>query len=74
MALVHPVKKGETIEVHVGQPNQERPDQGIALYKGLPIHIEDGASLVGKTLKVKISRVFKGYAKARVEGRHETQD
>jgi predicted RNA-binding protein with TRAM domain len=73
LALVHPVKKGETIEVHVGQPNQDRPDQGIAVYKGLPIHIEDGAALVGKTLKVKISRVFKGYAKARVEGRHETR-
>ncbi len=73
LALVHPVKKSDVIEVTVNRINTDRPEQGIGTYKGMEIHIEDAAPLVGKTVKVKVSRVFKAYAKARVEGQPETR-
>ena len=73
LALVHPVKKSDVIEVAVSKVNAERPEQGIGTYKGMEIHIEDAAALVGKTVKAKVSRVFKTYAKARVEGQPEVR-
>lgn len=71
LALVHPVKKSDVIEVSISRLNPDKPEQGIGTYKGMEIHIEDAASLVGKTVKVKISRVFKAFAKARVDGQPE---
>lgn len=83
LAIVSPVKKGEAFEVTIGQPNQERPEYGIGIHKGMPVHVEDAGNLVGQAVKVKVVRLFKGYAKARIEGRqapirrvleHESED
>jgi len=69
LALVHPVKKGEIVEIVIGQPDEARNEYGIGMYGGLPIHVEDAGEMVGKSVKAKIIRVFKGFAKARIEGR-----
>jgi len=72
LALVQPVRKGELLEVTIGQPDQDRREYGIATYKGLPVLVEEAGDMVGRTVKVKVTRVFKGYAKARIEGRPST--
>ena len=73
LSLVHPVKKSDVIEVTINRVNTNRPEQAIGTFKGMEIHIEDAAALIGKTVKVKITRVFKAYAKARVEGQPEVR-
>ena len=69
LSLVHPVKKGDAVDVVIGQPDETRNEYGIGMYNGLPIHVEDAGDLVGKSVRAKIVRVFKSFAKARIEGR-----
>ncbi|HOG53098.1 MAG TPA: Rne/Rng family ribonuclease, partial [Bacillota bacterium] len=52
LALVQPVRKGELLEVTIGQPDQDRREYGIATYKGLPVLVEEAGDMVGRTVKV----------------------
>lgn len=61
-----PVKPGEVIEVRVEEPHVTNNFDGIARVNGFILDIEGAGSLVGETIPVEVSKVFRTYAKARV--------
>ena len=60
-----PVKPGEVLEVRVEEPHVSNTHDGIARVNGFILDIEGAGSLVGETIPVEVSKVYRTYAKAR---------
>ncbi len=60
-----PVKPGEVLEVRVEEPHVTNFHDGIARVNGFILDIEGGGALVGETIPVEVSKVYRTYAKAR---------
>ncbi|HPZ43341.1 MAG TPA: Rne/Rng family ribonuclease [Bacillota bacterium] len=60
-----PVKPGEVLEVKVEEPHVSNVNDGIARVNGFILDIEGAGSLIGETIPVEVSKVYRTYAKAR---------
>ncbi|HOV78853.1 MAG TPA: Rne/Rng family ribonuclease [Bacillota bacterium] len=60
-----PVRPGEVLEVKVEEPHITNVNDGIARVNGFILDIEGAGSLVGETIPVEVSKVYRTYAKAR---------
>jgi len=60
-----PVKPGEVLEVRVEEPHVTNYHDGIARVNGFILDIEGAGALVGETIPVEVSKVYRTYAKAR---------
>lgn len=60
-----PVKPGEVLEVKVEEPHVTNINDGIARVNGFILDIEGAGTLVGETIPVEVSKVYRTYAKAR---------
>ncbi|HOJ78563.1 MAG TPA: Rne/Rng family ribonuclease [Bacillota bacterium] len=65
-ALALPVREGQELELKVSEAHIANSGDGIARIEGYVVDVEGGALLVGKTIKVLITKTFKTYAKARI--------
>ncbi|MCX7571415.1 Rne/Rng family ribonuclease [Tumebacillus sp. DT12] len=63
-----PVQIGQVVEVRVEEPHAHNPQDGIARIEGYVLDIAGGGMHVGRHMLVKISQVFRTYAKASVIG------
>ncbi|MDI3299132.1 MAG: Rne/Rng family ribonuclease [Bacillota bacterium] len=61
-----PVHAGERLEVEVAEPHAANPQDGIARLQGYVIDIVGGGSMVGRKVRVEVTRAFRTYAKARL--------
>ncbi len=61
-----PVRVGELLEVKIDEAHVTNADDGIARVDGYVIDVEGAGSLVGKRVKVEITRAFRTYAKGRL--------
>jgi ribonuclease G len=59
-----PLEEGQELEVKLVEVGRHDPTAGIAKHEGIDISVANGASLVGKRLKVRITRVLGGAAYA----------
>ncbi|KXS43938.1 MULTISPECIES: Rne/Rng family ribonuclease [unclassified Candidatus Frackibacter] len=64
--LASPVEVGETIKVDVEETHVTNKQDGISRIEGFIIDIIEGGHLVGETIKVEITDVYRTYAKAEV--------
>jgi len=60
-----PVKPGDVLEVRVEETHISNVYDGIARIDGFVLDIEGAGDLVGETIPVEVSRVYRTYAKAR---------
>jgi ribonuclease G len=60
-----PVRPGEVLEVKVEEPHISNTNDGIARINGYILDIEGAGTLVGETISVEVSKVYRTYAKAR---------
>lgn len=58
-----PVKKGEILDVYISEPHAGNSSDGIARVDGYVIDVQRAASMVGKKVRVRITKTFKTYAK-----------
>lgn len=61
-----PVRTGEILEVKIDEAHVTNPTDGIARLDGYVVDVEGAGSLVGKRVKVEISRAYRTYAKAQL--------
>lgn len=61
-----PVREGQVLEIQVEEQHITNPHDGIARLSGYVVDIEGAGARVGDRLKVKITKVFRTYARARV--------
>ncbi|HHW44229.1 MAG TPA: Rne/Rng family ribonuclease [Desulfotomaculum sp.] len=61
-----PVKPGQVLEVKVEEPHVTNTNDGIARIDGFILDIEGAGSLVGETVPVEVSKVYRTYARARL--------
>ena len=66
MANTLPVQQGQVLEVRIEEPHVNNINDGIARLDGYILDIEGAGSLVGETIPVVISKVYRTYAKARL--------
>jgi ribonuclease G len=66
LANTLPVRQGQVLEVRVEEPHVTNVNDGIARIDGFILDIEGAGSLVGETVPVEISKVYRTYAKARL--------
>jgi ribonuclease G len=65
-ALSAPVKAGEILEVEVEEAHATNPKDGIARIQGYIIDIEDGSDCIGQKVAIKIDKVYRTCARARI--------
>ena len=65
-ALALPVHVGQTVELKVDEAHITNAADGIARVDGYVVDIEGAGKLVGKKVRVEITKAFRTYAKARV--------
>jgi ribonuclease G len=65
-ALSAPVKTGEILEVEVEEAHATNPKDGIARIQGYIIDIEDGSDCIGQKVAIKIDKVYRTCARARI--------
>lgn len=61
-----PVSAGDVIDVEVEEPHATNANDGIARIEGYIIDIDGGGKMVGKRIRVEITKVFRTYARARL--------
>ncbi len=61
-----PVREGQIITTTVDERHFTKPKDGVARVEGFVIDVENGADFVGQTVQLKITKVLRTYAKARV--------
>ena len=66
LALSAPVRQGEILDVEVEEAHATNNSDGIARIHGYIIDIENGRDYIGKRVLVKIDKVYRTYAKARI--------
>lgn len=67
-ALALPVHEGQELEVKINETHIANVGDGIARLEGYVIDVEGAAGLVGKNIRVLITKTFKTYAKAKIVG------
>lgn len=65
-AAAVPVRAGQVIAAPVEERHLTRTQDGVARVEGFVINVEDGAAFVGQTVRLKITKVLRTYAKAQV--------
>jgi ribonuclease G len=65
-ALALPVHEGQELQLKICETHIANSGDGIARIEGYVIDVEDAAALVGKSIKVLISKTYKTYAKAKI--------
>jgi ribonuclease G len=65
-ALALPVREGQELQLKICETHIANSGNGIARIEGYVIDVEDAAGLVGKPIKVLISKTYKTYAKAKI--------
>jgi ribonuclease G len=68
-ALSAPVKPGDVLDVDVEEAHATNPKDGIARLHGYIIDIEDGSDCIGQKVAVKVDKVYRTCARARIVGR-----
>jgi ribonuclease G len=66
IALSAPVRQGEILDVEVEDAHATNDNDGIARIHGYIIDIENGRDYVGQRVLVKVDKVHRTYAKARI--------
>ena len=61
-----PVKPGEVLEVLVEEPHANNVNDGIARVNGFILDVEGAGYLVGETVPVEVSKLYRTYAKAKL--------
>ena len=61
-----PVNTGEVLEVLVEEPHANNVNDGIARVNGFILDVEGAGYLVGETVPVEVSKVYRTYAKAKL--------
>lgn len=61
-----PVRQGQILEVIIEDLHNTNAKDGIARLDGYILDIEGGGSLVGETVPIKVAKVYRTYAKARI--------
>ncbi len=61
-----PVQQGQVMEVKIEEPHITNTNDGIARIDGFILDIEGAGSLVGETVPVEVSKVYRTYARARL--------
>ncbi|BCV24561.1 Rne/Rng family ribonuclease [Gelria sp. Kuro-4] len=69
LAAALPVHSGQVLTLKVEEQHLTNPRDGIARVEGFVIDIEDGARLVGETVRVEITKLTRTYARARLLSR-----
>jgi len=64
--LALPVKTNEIYNVKIEEPHIANSYDGIGRIQGFVLDVEGGGALVGQNVKVKITKVFRTYARAEV--------
>jgi len=65
-AIGVPVRPGQILEVKVEEPHATNIYDGIGRVNGFIVDIEAASSLIGETVPVEITKVFRTYCKARM--------
>jgi ribonuclease G len=65
-SLALPVHEGQELQLKICETHIANSGDGIARIEGYVIDVEDAAGLVGKSIKVLISKTYKTYAKAKI--------
>ena len=65
-AMALPVRVGQVVELKVDEAHVTNAADGIARVDGYVVDIEGGGKLVGKKVRVEITRAFRTYAKGRL--------
>lgn len=65
-AMALPVQEGTEVELKVIESHIANPSDGIARIEGYIINIENAGILIGKTIKVFITKTFRTYAKGKI--------
>lgn len=65
-ALSAPVKVGEILDVEVEETHATNPKDGIARIQGYIVDIEGASDLIGKKATVKVEKVYRTCARARI--------
>jgi len=65
-ALSVPVQVGEMLKVKIEEPHASNSYDGIARHHGFVLDVEGGGALVGETVPVKVVKVFRTFARARI--------
>lgn len=61
-----PVRPGEVLEVLVEEPHVNNINDGIARIDGFILDVEGAGCLVGETVPIEVSKVYRTYAKAKL--------
>ncbi len=61
-----PVQQGQVLEVIIEDSHNSNVNDGIARLDGYVLDVEGGGNLVGETVPVKVTKVYRTYAKARI--------
>jgi ribonuclease G len=65
-ALALPVHEGQELQLKICETHIANSGDGIARIEGYVIDVENAAGMIGKSVKVLISKTFKTYAKAKI--------
>jgi ribonuclease G len=63
-SLFLPVKEGEIIDLKITENHIANPEDGISRIQGYVINVDSAGTLVGRNIRVLITKTFKTYAKA----------
>lgn len=64
--LATPVREGQIIDVMIDEKHVNNPKDGIARIDGYIVDVDDGARFVGHKVRIKVSEIFKTYAKGKL--------
>ncbi|NTW05025.1 MAG: Rne/Rng family ribonuclease [Peptococcaceae bacterium] len=65
-SVIIPVRQGQILEVVIEDPHNINHKDGIARLDGFVLDIEGGGNLIGETVPIEVSAVYRTYAKARI--------
>lgn len=70
-AIGVPVRPGQILEVKVDEPHATNNYDGIGRVNGFIVDIEGANALIGETIPVEITKVYRTYCKARIVDVHK---
>ncbi len=70
-AIGVPVRPGQIIEVKIEEPHASNVYDGIGRVNGFIVDVEGASSLIGETVAVEITKVYRTYCKAKVVEVHK---
>ncbi|GAB4262872.1 Rne/Rng family ribonuclease [Thermincola ferriacetica] len=70
-AIGVPVRPGQILEVRIEEPHASNVYDGIGRVNGFIVDVEGASALIGETVPVEITKVYRTYCKARVVDLHK---